>query len=78
MYNVWTVYESSVGSLPRSIPGWLSRKVACKAMAIPVVEFLREGYKIKKDFWLKINCSQVKLLNFANWCNGELSKSAKI
>jgi hypothetical protein len=24
-------------------------------MAIPVVEFSREGYKIKKVFWLKIN-----------------------
>ena len=30
------------------------------------------------DFWLKINCSQMKSLNFANWCNGEVSKSAKI
>ena len=23
---------------------------------------------------LKINCSQMKLLNFENWCNGEVSK----
>ena len=38
-------------------------------MAIPVVEFLREGYK--KGFWLKINCFQMKSLNFANWLNGE-------
>ena len=29
-------------------------------------------------FWLKINCSEVKLLNSANWCNGDVSKSAKI
>ena len=43
-------------------------------MAIPVVEFSREGYKNKKRLWLKINCSQIKLLNFENWSNGELSK----
>ena len=41
-------------------------------MAIPVVEFSRNGYKIR--FWLKINCSQMKLLNFENWSSGELSK----
>jgi hypothetical protein len=29
-------------------------------------------------FWLKINFSQTKSLNCANWCNGEVSKSAKI
>ena len=43
-------------------------------MAIPVVEFSREGSKIRKVFWLKINCSQMKLLNFENWSIGELSK----
>ena len=31
-----------------------------------------------KGFWLKINCSQMKSLNFANWCNGEVLKSAEI
>ena len=31
-----------------------------------------------KDFWLKINCGQMKSLNFENWLNGEVSKSAKI
>ena len=30
----------------------------------------------KKGFCLEINCSQMKLLNFENWCNGEVSKSA--
>ena len=40
-------------------------------MAFPVVEFSRQGYKI---FWLKINCIQMKLPNFDNWSNGELSK----
>ena len=43
-------------------------------MAIPVVEFSREGYKIRKVFGLKINCSQMKLQNCDNWINGELSK----
>ena len=45
-------------------------------MTIPVVQFSKEGYKTK-GFWLKINCSQMKSLNFANWCSGEVSKSAK-
>ena len=31
-------------------------------------------YKIRKVFRLKINCSPMKLLNFKNWSNGELSK----
>jgi hypothetical protein len=31
-----------------------------------------------KSFWLKINCSQMKSLNFANWFNGKVSKSDKI
>jgi hypothetical protein len=43
-------------------------------MAILVVEFSREGYKIRNIFWLKNNCSHVKSLNFDNWCNGEVSK----
>ena len=42
-------------------------------MAIPIVEFSREGYKFR--FWLKINCSQLKLLNFANWCNSLIASS---
>ena len=36
-------------------------------MAIPVVEFSRNVYKIRKVFWLKINCSQMKWPNFDNW-----------
>ena len=48
----------------------------CKStfLAIPVMELSREGYKIRKVFWPKINCSQMKLLNFENWSSGELSK----
>ena len=42
------------------------------------VEFSREGYKIRNVFWLKINCSQMKSLNFANWWNRKVSKSAEI
>ena len=42
-------------------------------MAIPVVEVSRKGYRIRKVL-LKINCSQMKLLNFENWSSGELSK----
>ena len=36
-------------------------------MAIPVVEFSMEGYKIRKIFGMK-------LLNFENLSSGELSK----
>ena len=32
------------------------------------------GIQNQKGFWLKINCSQMKLLNFENWSSGELSK----
>ena len=34
--------------------------------------------KVESFLGLKINCSQIKSLNFANWSNGELSKSDKI
>ena len=32
--------------------------------------------KNQKGFWLKTNCSLMKSLNFGNWCNREVSKSA--
>ena len=32
------------------------------------------GMQNQKGFWIKINCSQMKLLNFENWSSGELSK----
>ena len=41
-------------------------------------EVFKGGIQNEKGFWLKINCSQTKSLNFANRCNGEVSKSAKI
>ena len=41
-------------------------------MALPVVEFSRRtGIQNWKGFCIKINCSQMKLLNFENWTNGE-------
>ena len=43
-------------------------------LAIPVMEFFKGGIQNQKDFLLKINCSQMKLLNFENWSSGELSK----
>ena len=43
-------------------------------MAIPIVEFSREGYKIRKVIWLKINCSEMKLANFENWSSGNCQK----
>ena len=47
--------------------------VPLEGMAMLVLEFSREGYK-KKGFGSKINCSQMKFLNFENWSTGELSK----
>ena len=38
-------------------------------MAVPVVEFSTEGYKIRKVFGLKINFGQMKSLNFEIWSN---------
>ena len=32
------------------------------------------GIQHQKDFWLNINCSPMKLLNFENWSSGEMSK----
>ena len=51
-----------------------SFKDSAQFMAIPIVVFPRKGYKIRKVF----GCSQVKVLNFENWSNGKVSKSAKI
>ena len=39
-------------------------------MAIPVVEFTREGYKIRKVFLDKNKHNQRKSLNFENWSKG--------
>ena len=42
-------------------------------MAKGVVEFSREGYKIRKIFAL-FQHTQRNLSNLENWCSGELSK----
>ena len=46
-------------------------------MAIRVVEFPNGGKKIERVL-PKNQHTQRKLLNFENWVNGEVSKSAKI
>jgi hypothetical protein len=46
-------------------------------MLIRVVKFPREGYKIR-NILPKSQHTQRKLLNFENWCSGELSKLANI
>ena len=48
-----------------------------KGMAIRVVEFSSGGTKLER-FLPKNQHTQRKLLNFENWVNGEVSKSAKI
>ena len=45
---------------------------------IPGCGVFKGGIHNQKSFWLKINCIQMKLPNFENWSNGELSKSTKI
>ena len=44
-----------------------------RSIAIPVLEFQFWGYKIRKKM-PEDKHTQRKLLNFENWCNGELSK----
>ena len=46
-------------------------------MAMRVVEFSSGGTKLER-FLLKNQDTRRKLLNFENWCSGEVSKSAKI
>ena len=43
-------------------------------MVIRVVEFSRGGYTKSERFLPKNQHTQRKLLNFENWCNGELSE----
>ena len=43
-------------------------------MAVPFMEFSKEGYKIKNVFGNKYQKTQRKLLNFMNWCIWEVSK----
>ena len=42
-------------------------------MAILVIEVQVQGYKLDR-FLPKDQLTERKLLNFKNWCNGELSK----
>ena len=51
-------------------------KCCMRNMVIRVVEFSNGGYKIRKSL-PKNQHTQRKLLNFENWVNGEVSKSAK-
>ena len=37
-------------------------------------EVFKEGIQNQKDFWLKINCSQIKLPNLEKLSSGKLSK----
>ena len=45
---------------------------------IPGCGLFKGGIQNQKGFWLKINCIQMKLPNFENWSNEELSNSTKI
>ena len=55
----------------------LSRK-KLEHYGIPGCGVFKGGIQNQKGFWLKINYIQMKLPNFENWSNGELSKSTKI
>ena len=70
-YSLWLRLMAYTPNLPGSC--------ISHTMAFPVVEFSREGYKIRKLFWLKINCKQIKIIKFCKLVlNGEVSKSMKI
>ena len=47
-------------------------------MVEKVVVFSSEGYNTRKIFLPKNQHTQRNLLNFENWCNGEVSKSLLI
>ena len=47
-------------------------------MALSVVEFSREGYKIKKIFFPENQYTQKNFLNFEDWTNGEPEWLVKI
>ena len=53
------------------------RKKKRPIMVIQVVEFSSRGTKLER-FLSKNQHTQRKLLNFENWCSGEVSKSDKI
>ena len=52
-------------------------KLFVLVMAVGVVGFLKEITKLER-FLHKNQHTQRKCLNFENWCNGEVSKSALI
>ena len=59
-----------------NLDGCLAPNAHCGHYGIPGCGVFKGGNK--KGFWLKINCIQMKLPNFENWSNGELSKSTEI
>ena len=59
------------------IPGDSLDNASVHSMAIRVVEFSNGGTKLE-IFFPKNQHTQRKLLNFENWVNREVSKSAKI
>ena len=69
--NLWIIRICSLG-----VGCWIWWERYSPNMPILEVEFSREGYKIRKFFCLKINIPKGNY--FENWCNGEVSKSAKI
>ena len=59
------------------LKGIVSSLLIMSNMAIQVVEFSSGGIKLER-FLPKNQHAQRKFLNFKHWCDGELSKSAKI
>ena len=63
---------------PPAYPSELPRTPPVDYRVISVVEFPREGYKIRKVFAYKSIFQKETILYFVNWCSSELSKSSKI
>ena len=56
----------------------LSLSVCLKVYGNTSCGVFKGGIQNRKGFWLIINIPKGKLMNFENWCSGEVSKSAKI
>ena len=52
--------------------------VHCAIWQYQMCSFQGRDTKLERFLAENINCCQMQLLNFANWCNGEVSKSVEI
>ena len=56
----------------------MALRIIPEAYGITGCGFFKAGIQNWKGFFIKINCSQMKLLDFEKWTNGEPRKKEKI